>query len=473
MKYFVKVSRLALLALGIFIQTPVAASNDSITYRLQQTLTASSGRFAPFWLQSQHFGTVSQQAFSNLLRASVEREMTPGKHRLDFSYGLDVMVNAANGQPAQAWVQQLYLHSRWWIFDLTIGVRENQHLLTDRFLSSGALIFSPNARPMPRITIGIEEFTAVPFTKKQVQFRGGLSHGWFSDNTYVADIWLHHKYLHLRLGAALPVRLQLGLDHMAQWGGQLPDYPAQEFTFSNFKTIFLARSGVEGSSVFEQNNAMGNHIISEHVRLEADIAGFTAHVYWQNIIEDSPVRLAPWKMMNREDGQWGLSIENKKSNFIRKIVYELVNTTDQSGYIHDKDGIVYGGQDCYLTNGTYMNDWAFYRRTIGTPLILSPVFNADGSFRINHHRLRAHHAGIQGSGKNWRYHLMTTHVRYYDWHLKPESTNFMWMIKVARQLGGIDPVEIEVSIGGDRSSIPGNTTGLQFTFRKSGILFRP
>ncbi len=448
------------------------AAADSLYYQMEHTTTASSGVFAPFWMQSQHFGTIPQHAYSTLLRASVEKKIT-SQNTLNFAYGMDGVVNTSNGAPIHGWIHQLYLHARWLIFDLTLGAKEYDQLLTDRYLSSGALIFSPNARPMPRITAGIEEFTSVPLTNNQVQFRGGVTHAWFIDNTYVPDSWMHHKYLHLRAAAQLPVRIQFGLDHMAQWGGQLPDYPQQNFNYTTFKSIFFARSGNNEHSIFEQYNALGNHIISEHIRLEVDIKDFTTHLYWQNILEDGPIRVAPWKLMNRKDGMWGISIENNKLPGIQKIVYELVNTTDQSGYTHDKDGIVYGGKDSYLTNGTYMNDWAFHRRTIGTPLILSPVFNADESFRIQHHHLRAHHIGLQGKHNQWSYRMLTTHLRYYDYHLRLLSTNLSWMLQIARTIGKKQPLELELSLGGDRSTIPGTTAGLQFTIRKNGILFQP
>lgn len=446
-----------------------SAATDSLSYQLEQTTTASNGTIAPFWFHNQHFGTIPAHAFSTLLRASVLGE-TKLNSSLQFQYGIDAVVNAANQGTAQAWIQQLYLHARWLIFDLTLGSRENQQLLTDRYLSSGAFMFSPSARPMPRITAGIEEFTSFPLTNHQVKFRGGITHAWFSDNTYVPGIWLHHKYVHIRLADQLPVRLQLGLDHMAQWGGKLPDQQPQLFNLTNFKSIFLARSGGVGSTVYEQNNAMGNHILSEHVRLEIETGNFISSVYWQNIIEDSPFRLAPWKMMNREDGLWGLSIGNASLPVFQKLVVERINTTDQSGYIHDKDGIIYGGQDSYFTNGTYLNDWAFYRRSIGNPLILSPVYNTDGSYRIRYLRLQAYHIGISGRTNQWNYRILGTHVKHYDFYLEPITTNINWMIELSRT---IKSLELALRIGGDTGTFPGKTTGLQFSFKKSGILSRP
>ena len=445
------------------------AVNDSITYTVQQTTTSSEGTIAPFWFHNQHFGTIPAQPFSTLLRTSITSGMQIGP-KLHLKYGLDAALTTAGGNSTRAWIHQLYLHTRWLIFDLTIGSQENQQLLTDRLLSSGALIFSPNSRPMPRITAGIEQFTSVPFTHNQIQFRGGITHAWFIDNTYVPDIWMHHKYFHLRLGNQLPVRLQLGLDHMAQWGGKLPGQPVQLFNLTNFKTIFLARSGGEGSTVFEQNNAIGNHILSEHAKLELETGKYTTTIYWQNIVEDGPFRFAPWKMMNREDGLWGVSIENKSFPILQKIVAERINTTDQSGYIHDKDGIIYGGQDSYFTNGTYLNDWAFFRRSIGNPLILSPVYNTDGSYRINHIWIKAYHLGMAGQTGEWKYRFMGTHVNHYDFYLRPFSTNRYWMVELSRT---IQSVELELKLGSDTGTFPGNTTGVQFTFKKSGTLFRP
>lgn len=453
---------------GVF-SVILATTTDSLTYRIEQTITASDGTFAPFWLQNQHFGTISPQPFSTTLRATFAGRTT-FTSTISLDYGLDAVLNASNGNASSGWIQQLFLHARWLIFDLTIGSQENQQLLTDRFLSSGALIFSPNSRPMPQISAGIDRFTSVPFTRNQIKFRGGITHGWFTDNTYVPDIWLHHKYFHLRLADRWPVRIQLGLDHMAQWGGKLPDQPAQDFTLLAFKNIFLARSGGDASSVYEKNNAMGNHILSEHARLEVEIGNFIGSLYWQNIIEDSPFRLAPWKMMNREDGLWGLSVENKTLPVFQKVVFERINTTDQSGYIHDKDGIIYGGQDSYFTNGTYLNDWAFHRRSIGNPLILSPLYNPDDSFRIQHIWINAYHLGFSGQTKNWTYRFMGTQVKHYNLKLQPFTTNNYWMAELTRK---IKSVGLSVRLAGDTGLFPGNTTGIQFVFKKSGTLFQP
>lgn len=450
----------------------VYGQKDTIMYRLDYTGLVSTGERAPFWLQSNRFGKISSDPFSTNLGASLYKEIN-NDNLFDYGFNADFLLRAGNLQGTEVYIQQLYLQAKWWIFDLNLGAKEMTHGSYPSPLSSGNYLFSTNARPMPRITAGIEDFTTVPFTKNLLEIRGALTHGWFADGIFAPGIFLHHKYLYARLGGKLPVRLQVGLDHAAQWGGKIPGNGEQKFNFENYKTIFFGRSGGEGTNISEQLNALGNHIISEHIKLELRLKPIDINIYWQTVAEDGPVRLLPWTAMNRKDGLWGIALTNHQFPYVNEFVYEFFNTLDQSGPWHDKDGIVYGGRDSYFTNGIYQNDWTHFGRTIGNPLILSPVFNNDGSYRIIYNDVQAHHLGIQGEVKGFSYRLLGTFSKYYYDNKGPAYPNTSWFLEINRKFAGLGNTEVSLSFGGDTGKIPGNTSGLMFSVRKSGILFQP
>lgn len=441
-----------------------------LRYDLQYQSVGSDGIFAPFWLQSKHYGSVSQAPFSTNLRSGIFKDIDGSDRLFDYGFGIDAILQTSPLQPSEAWLQQFYAEARFWIFDLRIGTKEEYHGVHNPRLSAGGYIMSENARPMPKITAGIEQFTSVPYTANLIDFKGAVTQGWFSDEVWAPDIYLHHKYLHLKLGGKWPVRLQLGLDHVAQWGGKIPGNGDQSLNFQNFKTIFFGKSGGEDSNVSEQINALGNHIIAEHIRLEATINNYDVHLYWLTVAEDGPIRILPWQAMNRKDGLWGLSVTSDKCPFFRGFVYEFFNTLDQSGPWHDKDGIVYGGMDSYFTNGIYRNGWTHFGRTIGTPLILSPVFNTNGSYQIKHNTLQAHHFGFEGGWSEYSVRTLATFSRYYINNQTEIIPNQSWMFEITRNFG---TSSLSLSLGADTGELPGKTAGAMMTFRRIGILSRP
>lgn len=79
-----------------------------------------------------------------------------------------------------------------------------------------------------------------------------MRQGWFTDNIYTRGIMLHHKFGYVRLGGKLPVHVQYGLEHVAQWGGTDPVTGPLPHGLKNFGRIFLAKSGGEDASLSDQ-----------------------------------------------------------------------------------------------------------------------------------------------------------------------------------------------------------------------------
>ena len=451
----------------------ILAQKDSVNYSVNLIGLASSGTSSPFWLQSNQYGLISSAPSSADLIIGINKDF--GKNTNLFNYGFKASaVVQTDKNRTGSYFHELYAKARFLVFDVIIGAREEHLGNQDSTLSCGGFLFSQNARPMPKITIGIENFTPMPFTSGFVEFKGGLTHGWFTDNTYIQGMLLHHKYLYAKLGGKLPVHFQYGIDHVAQWGGNVPGLGAQPSSFSDYVSIFLGRSGGKNSNISDQINALGNHIVSQSMKLDVDISDYKVSGYWQNISEDGPIRFIGFTM-NAPDGLWGVSIRNKKFPFIKGILYEYLNTTDQSGPYHDKDGIIYGGNDSYFYNSIYQTGWSYYSRTIGTPFIFPSTLNkSNGMYYPTNNRVQVHHIGMEGDVSGYSYKLLTSFSKNYGTYEGAYPTmiqNTSMMLEINKQFPKLSNIQIGCSVGADIGKLYGNSVGCMLSIKKTGLLF--
>jgi hypothetical protein len=462
-----------ILPFFIFFPILIQAQNDTIKYDVGFMGVASTGKQAPFWLQSNQYGLISSSPSSANMLVGVNKDFGNKKRLFDYGFKANLLLQTDNNKTS-TYFHEYYVKARLSIFDLIVGAREEILGNQDSTLSCGGFLFSKNARPMPKVTIGIEHFTAIPFTYGFLEIKGAIAHGWFTDNIYATNLWLHHKYLYARIGGRLPVHLQYGLDHVAQWGGSVPGYGQQPTGFKNFIDIFYGRAGGADASKNDQFNALGNHIVSQSMKLDADVLDFKVSGYWQKVAEDGPVKYM-WNAQNKADGLWGVSIRNTKFPFVKGILYEYLNTTDQSGPYLDKDGIIYGGADDYFGNSVYQNGWTYYSRTIGTPFITSPLYNKDGSVSIENNRVEVHHIGIEGDVLGYRYKFLSSFSKNYGLYFAPLASerrkNTSMLLEVKKQFPALSNIEVGCSVGADFGKLYGNSVGCLFSIRKPGDLF--
>ena len=227
---------------------------DTLTYFGEFMGLASSGRFAPFWMSANRDGVVSVSPYSAHLRGGIEKEAVRDARWWDYSYGVDVRLQITdnrlqrvgnNGQSVGCGLQsvRLYAHARLWCFDVTVGVKPFDMGNQDYELSAGGFLFSRNAPSMPRISVGIDRYTAFPFTYGYMEVKGGITHGWFVDNIGTKKTLLHHKYLGVRLGGKLPVNINYEFHHATQWGGVSERYGELGASLRDWWTVFKASSG--------------------------------------------------------------------------------------------------------------------------------------------------------------------------------------------------------------------------------------
>ena len=173
-----------------------------------------------------------------------------------------------------------------------------------------------------------------------------------------------------------------------------------------------------GDSNYFENDALEDWIYGNHIGLMTVQLGWNINqqhqvqVYYDDIFEDG----SGMRKSNGWDGLWGLQYNNKASGrqYIRGIVAEYFQTTNQSGPIHWDGGDypepirsqitdIVTGVDEYYNHGFY-DSYAYYGMTPGNALITSPIYNKDGYTRYRDNRIKAWHLGINGE--------ITDHLSY-------------------------------------------------------------
>ena len=474
------IKKIKLIFCVLLLPLLLSAQNDKIKYSLSISTLASDGEFAPFWLQSLDYGKVFSTPNTSFASATLFKEYGDKRRIFDYAFKADFLVRSdleIKGiyvpMKNDFYFHEIYAKARIFGFNMIAGSMEEIIGNQDSTLSSGGFIFSKNARPIPKVTIGFTDFVALPGSGNLFFIKGAISHGQLLENAKATDALLHHKYLYLRIhGSEFPFWVEGGVDHFAQWGGTFPRYGKMTVNLTNYIKMFFGKQGGSDAYLTDQINALGNHVISQSVKGGVNLGNYKLTAYWQNLSEDGPLKIF-WGSMNKEDGLFGFSVKNKKMPFIQGFLYEFFNSTDQSGPFHDKDGMIYGGTDHYF-QGDY-GGWAYYGKTIGTPLISSPLYFSEKNFRIVNSVVQAHHFGIEGGTGGFDYKLLATFSKNYGNPTALYTTmrsNSSLLFELNKKFGKQQTLETKLSLGADFGEMYGKNLGVLFTIKKSGDLFK-
>ena len=415
---------------------------DSLLYVGAVRAVSSSGGQAPSLLWHNSNGEISQMPHSATISIGIIKPATRPSRWFDYDFGVVLSGRFGGGYGMKnditGFFNELYAHTRLYIVDITAGIKPQYWGAGDATLSSGSLLFSNNAHPLPRISIGLDRWTPIPGLFGYVEVKASLTHAWAGDKSeVVSGTLIHHKHIGGRIGGKLPVNISYEFHHAAQWGGYSTVYGDLGNDLHAFKTTFLARSG--GSMLNDQLNAQGNHICFQQLALDVKSEGWKVSAYWQIIQEDGPIRMLGMTM-NKPDGLWGISAVQSRWPFIEGITYEFLNTTDQSGPFHDKDGIVYGGADNYYNNSIYKQGWTYFGR-------------------------------IRGDIYGFKYRVMVNHAENYGKYKEPlRSSNTAMLLEVKRHVKEAWGLDFGFSIAGDFGTQYGNVFGAMINVSKRGVI---
>ncbi len=438
------------------------STRDTLSYGIELSAVAGYGEKAPFWLHANEQGNISDAPFSGNVTASFFKRATCPSRWYDYDFGIS-LTGRFDTYRTTGYFRQLYAHARLYIVDITAGIKPFHAGSQNRALSMGGFLFSGNAQPLPRISIGFDEYIPFPGLFGYLEVKGGLTHGWFVDASRIdttigtTDALLHHKFVGFRAGGSLPINISYEFHHAAQWGGKSPVYGQLSSDWKTFRNIFFVRGG--GVNLSDQLNAEGNHIGFQELALSAKWNQWRITAYWQTIFEDKSARFIGFS--NQADGLWGLNIEQSQWPFIHSFTYEFLNTTEQDGPWHDRDGLTYGGRSNYFSNLSYKQGWTHFGRTIGSPFM-----------RPDNNRVRVHYAGIAGDIYGYKYRAMVSYARNWGSYQKPvKSDNTALMIELHKRVEQAWGLDFGVRVAADIGSQYGNQFGVMLTIHKEGLIY--
>lgn len=496
--------------IGFIVLSLSTVSGQEVSSFTEVGTTLHAGDHTPLWQNSLQHGLSSTKNNAYLRGAVLCRDTL----NRNWNWGAGIDLVAGTGLDADFFVQQAYVDLAWRCLDLSIGSKELSSNMLNQNLTSGGLVWSGNARPIPQVRVGIFEYTPL---SSWLAIKGEVSYGWWTDGGYlstrrsqlesIADqsqgdypwytkgIKYHHKSFYLRIGK--PVRrwqLELGMRLDDQFGGYLVNQhnvgnvSGETINLGNsledYWKAFFPGKGNSSSQPGEQIQVEGNFLGSEQARLTYNADQCKFAVYLENYYDD----FSGMGKLNGWDGLWGIEYVSLHTSFLSGVLFEYYQTTNQSGSLHGVDGTdatKTGGADNYYNNYLYQG-WSHWGQTMANPLIASPAYFADqivksvdnnGTMGFPYNRVKAYHIGFSGTlTQNLNYRLKLTHSETWGTPFSPtlnilsnNSAFFEVQYRPYKRMKNSNRwkgVTFTTSLAGDRGDIYGDNLGWQFKVRK-------
>ena len=350
----------------LFIASTVNAQKIKVDAELTATGIFSSEDEIPFWFSSNTNSAIGTESNFSGIGAV--------KARYDFSKSF-VEVGTAwfyrDGVTTDEF-QRRDLYARFqnnWL-KVTAGSKKTETKLNGLSATNKNFLLSTNARPLPGLVIEANNPLKI---LKNLGMDWGIGHYSVNDDRFVDNAILHYKRFGLHWKINEFHGLKGTIQHFALWGGTSPTEGKQDVSFESFLNVFVAKQ------TGNRTNAEGNHLGSYLLEYDLNTNFGQFEIYHEHPFEDgSGTRLA-----NFPDGVWGVFFSPKSNNIITSVLYEFIDTTDQSFYVGGS------GNDSYFNHSIYRSGWTYEGNTIGLPFLNPPVNNS----------VRAHQFGFTSSVK--------------------------------------------------------------------------
>ena len=188
----------------------------------------SSGTQLPFWMSANQFGLMPEGSGGlALVRAGTQYDASKD---FQWKWGMSVGANMEKTADFNLMVDELYGSVKWKVLSLDVGMKRfdldfygaGTPTLGSISATGGHIVWSGNARTMPGYLLTVEPFP-VPFTNKVFWLEGAYGDFKTLDNRYVKDALIHRTKIFLMIKPHSRLDIQLGLDHVAMWGGTIPN----------------------------------------------------------------------------------------------------------------------------------------------------------------------------------------------------------------------------------------------------------
>lgn len=393
---------------------------QTITESVEMTGTAGSGDYTPMWHMANRQGVSYKDGSFGYMRNNLEGNHMIGKSGISLNWGFDLV--AGTSLTSNVYIQQAYIDLKWKNMLLSLGQKERWSTMGNHRLTSGSLVESGNARPIPQIRFELPEYWNIPATGEWLAIKGHLAYGWFTDENWQKDfaadstvravgVRYHSKAGYLRIGNEKkhPLTAELGLHMVTQFGGTC--YNSLNIYGNNhhnpvrpkdYWTAFFPSSGDSSYDSSDQANVAGNMLGSWLAAVTWNAGDWKLKGYYEHVFDDH-------SQMFWEYGIWteqlvGIELELKKGKWIKAVALEYFNLKNQSGPIfHDTTAEIPDQISCKDDNynhGRYPG-WFNYGMMIGTPFCTSPIYNKDHKQICYNNRVEAFHIGVEGSPTTW------------------------------------------------------------------------
>lgn len=485
-----------------------ASAEETVGYEAEVVLNAGSGDFAPYYIASNRHGLLTQSSDA-LLRLEATRGFDLSQ-RFSYGYGAEVLTGYADktdylrynpesatfyrhGEaPSAISLRQLYGEVKYRGVFLTVGMKQHESALLNFSLSSGDLVESGNARPVPEVRIGFVDFQDIPFTNGWVQIQGEIAYGKFADNGWLKNHYnyydwhinlgslYHYKRCYFRTNPSQPVSVTVGMQTAGQFGGTSYVYANGVETkryvgstkIKDFFNMFIPKR--QSGSRFVDGNSLGSWDVMARYRFNN---GAQVKAYVQKPWEDGSG--IGW--MNGFDGLWGVEyVASGSDAIVNGAVVEYIDFINQSGPIHWSPGDSPGttitsnatGADAYYNNFQY-NSYMNYGMSLGTPFLPAPIYNTDGYLAYVDTRVRGFHAGVTGRIGNVDYRVLGGYRKGWGDGKAPTATtrhDTSMMVEGAYTLPSVPAMRIKAQVGFDSGNMFGDNFGACVTVAYRGSL---
>lgn len=395
-----------LLKFILFLLPIIAFSQEfDISGSIEAKAMLSNENENPFW-----FHTNTNNGIGELTNLSVTGELTASLTYSSFKINGGAAIYGRDGVEDAVQRRDLYLQfENSWLF-ATIGAKKQKEVLDGLSATNQNFLWSGNARPLPGILLEANNPIKISNT---FGIDWGIAHYELNDNRFVDGVHVHYKRLALITNFNENHKLTAQLQHYAQWGGKSPIYGNLKDSFKDFINVISAHNseelGIEGETI----NKIGNHLGSYLLNYEFINSWGNFSIYHEHPFEDgSGTRLA-----NFPDGVWGVYFKPENQKIISSVLYEYIDTSDQSGIS------VGSGFDGYFGNNIYRSGWTYEENVIGVPFILFDknieITSTTTPFISN--RSKVHHFAAMGEFSNFQWKLKSTYASYLGTYRKPFS----------------------------------------------------
>ncbi len=432
-----KVKRAVFALIAVALAMLAHAGEDfDVRYTASFFANASSGDLAPYMIGSWNSGRITSA--NGVWQGSLLEKAYNRNKR--FSWGAGFEYITGNGSGASygkysngAWstksvsqaslrIIQLYGSLKYRGTFMLIGMKECNSLIVDNELSSGDLTRSNNATPIAGVTMGFNDFQSVPYTNGWLQIEGEIMYGRFFDNDYRRDSfnyyagllstnnWYTYKSVYFRSKPTQPLCVIFGMQTAGEFAGDAQFYIRGKVDYEYHRPFHLRDIidmfiPLEGSGEgYYKGSTLGSWDLKTRYRFQN---GSELTAYFEGPWEDG----SGIGRQNGWDGLYGLQYNFVRGLPISKILFEYFDFTNQSGPIHFapndtpgssiQEGIT-GGDNYY--NNDFYGAYAHYGMSIGSPFVVSPLYNLNGMPGFLHNRARGFHAAIAGTlASQWDY----------------------------------------------------------------------